>query len=149
MLTTLKRAMLPRKSWITLAKLAPKTLLIFFSLIFVSGVLIRIFISPILWPDVPEIVDPLRIILSSAMVFLILSGIYYLKTSGSPKQWRVFWIVSLGLSIGFPFSVVGDFMLKALFGRYPDVLYPLLYFVGVAIGAVIGNWVGKKGYRGW
>jgi hypothetical protein len=126
-----------------------KTLLIFFSLLFVVAVLIRIFISPILWPDVPEIVDPLRIILSFAMVFFGLSVLYYLKTSGSPKQWRVFWIVSLGLSIGFPFSLVGDFMLKALFGRYPDVLYPLLYFIGVAIGAFIGNWVGKKGYTGW
>jgi hypothetical protein len=126
-----------------------KTLLIFFSLLFVVAVLIRIFISPILWPDVPEIVDPLRIILSYAMVFFGLSVLYYLKTSGSPKQWRVFWIVSLGLSIGFPFSLVGDFMLKALFGRYPDVLYPLLYFIGVAIGAFIGNWVGKKGYTGW
>ena len=126
-----------------------KTLLIFFSLLFVSGVLVRIFISPILWPDVPEIVDPLRIILSFAMVFFGLSVLYYLKTSGSPKQWRVFWIVSLGLSIGFPFSLVGDFMLKALFGRYPDVLYPLLYFVGVTIGAFIGNWVGKKRYTGW
>ena len=146
---TFKRAMLPQKSWSTLAKMAPKTLLIFFSLIFVSGVLIRIFLSPILWPDVPEIVDLLRIILSYAMVFLLLSGLYYLKTSGSPKQWRVFWIVGLGLSIGFPFSLVGDLMVKALFGRSPDILFPLLYFVGVAIGAVIGNWVGKKGYRGW
>ena len=126
-----------------------KTLLIFFSLLFVVAVLIRIFISPILWPDVPEIVDPLRIILSFAMVFFGLSVLYYLKTSGSPKQWRVFWIIGLGLSIGFPFSLVGDFMLKALFGRYPDVLYPLLYFIGVAIGAFIGNWVGKKGYTGW
>ena len=132
-----------------MVKMSPKTLLIFFSLLFVVAVLIRIFISPILWPDVPEIVDPLRIILSFAMVFLMLSVLYYLKTSGSPKQWRVFWIVSLGLSIGFPFSLVGDFMLKALFGRSPDVLYPLLYFIGVAIGAVIGNWVGKKGYTGW
>ena len=129
--------------------MSPKTLLIFFSLLFVSGVLIRIFISPILWPDVPEIVDPLRIILSSAMVFLLLSVLYYLKVHGSPKQIRVFWIVSLGLSIGFPFSVVGDLMFKALFGRSPDILFPLLYFVGVAIGAFIGNWVGKKGYRGW
>ncbi len=51
--------------------MSPKTLIIFFSLLFVAGVLIRIFISPILWPDVPEIVDPLRIILSTAMVFLI------------------------------------------------------------------------------
>jgi hypothetical protein len=132
-----------------LVKMSRKTLLIFFSLLFVVAVLIRIFISPILWPDVPEIVDPLRIILSFAMVFFGLSVLYYLKTSGSPKQWRVFWIVSLGLSIGFPFSLVGDFMLKALFGRYPDVLYPLLYFIGVAIGAFIGNWVGKKGYTGW
>jgi hypothetical protein len=129
--------------------MSPKNILIFFSLILVSGVLIRIFISPILWPDVPEIVDPLRIILSYAMVFLLLSVLYYLKTSGSPKQWRVFWIVGLGLSIGFPFSVVGDLMVKALLGRSPDVLFPLLYFVGVAIGAVIGNWVGKKRYTGW
>ena len=132
-----------------MAKLAPKTLLIFFSLIFVSGVLIRIFISPILWPDVPEIVDLLRIILSSAMVFLILSVIYYLKVHASPKGIRVFWIVSLGLGIGFPFSVVGVLIFKALFGRSPDILFLLLYFTGVAIGAVIGNWVGKKGYRGW
>jgi hypothetical protein len=100
-----------------------KTLLIFFSLLFVVGVLIRIFISPILWPDVPEIVEP--------------------------QQFRVFWIVSLGLGIGFPFSVVGVLMLKALLGRSPDILFPLLYFIGVAIGAVIGNWVGKKRYTGW
>ena len=132
-----------------MVKMSPKNLLILFSLILVSGVLIRIFISPILWPDVPEIVDPLRIILSFVMMFSVLSVIYYLKVHGSPKQIRVFWIVSLGLSIGFPFSVVGDLMFKALFGRSPDILFPLLYFVGVAIGAFIGNWVGKKGYRGW
>ena len=132
-----------------MTKMSPKNLLIYFSLILVSGVLIRIFISPILWPDISEIVDPLRIILSSAMVFLLLSVLYYLKVHGSPKQIRVFWVVSLGLSIGFPFSVVGVPMFKALFGRSPDVLFPLLYFVGVAIGAFIGNWVGKKGYRGW
>ena len=129
--------------------MSPKTLLIFFSLLLVSGVLIRIFISPILWPDVPEIVGPLRIILSSAVVFFGLSVIYYLKVHASPKGIRAFWIVSLGLSIGFPFSVVGDLIFKALFGRSPDILFPLLYFTGVAIGAVIGNWVGKKGYRGW
>lgn len=129
--------------------MSPKTILLFFSIILVSGVLIRIFISPILWPDIPEIVNPLRIILSTTLMFLILGVLYYLKTRGSPKQIRVFWIVSLGLSIGFPFSVVGDLMVKALFGRSPDVLFLLLYFVGFAIGAFIGNWVGKKGYRGW
>ena len=141
--------MLPYKSSSTLVKVSRKTLLIFFSLLFVVGVLIRIFISPILWPDVPEIVEPLRIILSSAMVFLMLSVIYYLKVRGSPKQFRVFWIVSLGLCIGFPFSVVGVLIFKALLGRSPDILFPLLYFIGVAIGAVIGNWVGKKRYTGW
>jgi len=129
--------------------MSPKTLIIFFSLLFVVGVLIRIFISPILWPSVPEIVDPLRIILSTTLMFLILVVLYYLKTHASPKQVRVFWIVSLGLSIGFPFSVVGDLMVKALFGCSPDVLFLLLYFVGFALGAFIGNWVGKKGYRGW
>ena len=129
--------------------MSPKTLIIFFSLLFVVGVLIRIFISPILWPDVPEIVDPLRIILSSAMVFLMLSVIYYLKVHASPKQIRIFWIVSLGLSIGFPFSVVGVLMFRALVGSSPAILFYLLYFVGVAIGAFIGNWVCKKGYTGW
>ncbi len=129
--------------------MSPKTLIIFFSLLFVVGVLIRIFISPILWPDVPEIVDPLRIILSTAMVFLMLSVIYYLKVGASPKHIRIFWIVCLGLSIGFPFAFVGVVMFRALVGNSPDVLFPLLYFVGVAIGAFIGNWVGKKGYTGW
>jgi len=129
--------------------MSPKSLLIFFSLLFVVAVFIRIFISPILWPDVPEIVDPLRILLSSAIVFLILGILYYLKMHASPKQIRIFWIVSLGLSIGFPFSFVGVIMFRALVGNSPDVLFPLLYFVGFAIGAFIGNWVGKKGYRGW
>ncbi len=123
-----------------------KKIIIFFALLFVAGVLIRIFISPILWPDVPEIVDPLRIILSSAMVFLMLSVIYRLKVGASAKQIRIFWIVCLGLSIGFPFSFVGVLMFRALVGISPDVLFSLLYCVGVAIGAFIGNWVGKKGY---
>jgi len=129
--------------------MSPKTLIIFFSLLFVVAVFIRIFISPILWPGVPEIVDPLRILLSSAIVFLILGILYYLKVQASPKQIRIFWIVSLGLSIGFPFSVVGVLMFRALVGSSPAILFPLLYFVGFAIGAFIGNWVGKKGYRGW
>lgn len=129
--------------------MSPKTILIFFSIILVSGVLIRIFISPILWPDIPEIVNPLRIILSTTLMFLILGILYYLKTRASPKQVRAFWIVSLGLTIGFPFSVVGDLMVKALFGSSPNVLFLLLYFIGVAIGAFIGNWVGRKRYRGW
>ena len=129
--------------------MSPKTILIFFSIILVSGVLIRIFISPILWPDIPEIVNPLRIILSTTLMFLILGVLYYLKTRASPKQVRVFWIVSLGLTIGFPFSVVVDLMAKVLFGCSPDFLFLLLYFAGFAIGAFIDNWVGKKGYRGW
>ena len=87
--------------------MSPKTIIIFFSLLFVVGVLIRIFISPILWPGVPEIVAPLRIILSAAMVFLMFRVIYYLKVGASPKQIRIYWIVSLGLGIGFPFSFVG------------------------------------------
>ncbi|HDQ06262.1 MAG TPA: hypothetical protein ENN36_06040 [Candidatus Bathyarchaeota archaeon] len=72
-----------------------------------------------------------------------------MKTRASPKQVRVFWIVSLGLTIGFPFSVVVDLMAKVLFGCSPDFLFLLLYFAGFAIGAFIDNWVGKKGYRGW
>ena len=126
-----------------------KTLIIVFSLLFVIGVLIRIFISPILWPGVPEIVDPLRIILSTAMVFLMFRVIYYLKVGASPKHIRIFWIVCLGFGIGFPFAFVGVLMLRALVGSSPDVLFSLLYFVGVAIGAFIGNWVGKEGYTGW
>jgi len=129
--------------------MSPKTLIIFFSLLFVVGVLIRIFISPILWPDVPEIVDPLRTFLSATVVFLILSVVYYLKVGASPKHIRIFWIFCLGLGIGFPFAFVGVLMFRALVGSSPDALFPLLYSVGVAIGAFIGNWVGKKRYTGW
>ncbi|MCJ7614175.1 hypothetical protein MUO71_05365 [Candidatus Bathyarchaeota archaeon] len=129
--------------------MSPKNIIIFFALIFVGGVLTRIFVSPILWPDVPEIVDPLRIILSSSMVGLMLSVIYYLKVHGSPKQVRLFRIVSLGLSIGFPFAFVGILMFRAIVGSAPDFSFILLYFAGFAIGAFIGNGIDKKGYRCW
>ena len=72
-----------------------------------------------------------------------------MKVGASPKHIRIFWIVSLGVGIGFPFACVGVIMFRALVGSSPDVLFSLLYFVGVAIGAFIGNCVGKKGYTGW
>ncbi len=129
-------------------KLSPRALLIYFSLIFVSGLLIRIFVSPILWPNIPEITDPGSILLWSAVAFLGLGVIYYLKTQGSPKQTRIFWTIAVAIMFAFPFADIGFLIVRALLESSGAALFfPIfvpLYFVGLIIGGAIGKWVGKR-----
>jgi hypothetical protein len=129
-------------------RLSPRALLIYFSLIFVSGLLIRLFVSPVLWPNIPEVVDPGDILLSSAIVFLSLAAIYYLKTSGSARQVRIFWMVAFALMFSFALALAGSFIIKELLGLSGDTLFVLvyapLYLVGLPVGALIGNRVGKR-----
>jgi hypothetical protein len=125
-------------------KFSPRALLIYFALLFVSGLLIRVFISPILWPNISEITDLGDILVSSAMVILMLSVIYYLKTQGSPKQVRIFFTVALGVAIAFPFALVFSLALEVPLGVPRASLFDPFYLVGLVLGLVIGNWVGKR-----
>ncbi|MGQ9552396.1 MAG: hypothetical protein ACUVUE_08225 [Candidatus Bathycorpusculaceae bacterium] len=83
-----------------------KTLALYFLLLFVVGIFIRIFISPLLWPGVAEVVDLSRTVLTFVVVALVLGVIYYIRTQGSLKQVRLFYTVTIGLGLGFPIYAV-------------------------------------------
>jgi hypothetical protein len=129
-------------------KLSPKALLIYFSVISVSGLLIRIFVSPIPCPNVLEITDPGNILLSAALVLLFLGVIYYLKAKGSPRQNRISFAIAVALAFGITFAAIVFVMVRALLGPFGGALFiPLffpLYSVGLIIGGAIGNWLAKR-----
>jgi hypothetical protein len=89
------------------------------------------------------------------VVFLGLAVIYYLKTQGSAKQTRIFWTIAVAIMFSAPFAWISFAMIRALLGSSGATLFDPsasasllllvpLYFVGLIIGGVIGNWVGKK-----
>lgn len=126
-------------------RLSRKTLLILFSLIFVSGLLIRIFISPILWPSIPEVVDPLRIVLSSIAVFSGLSICYYVRVHAGPKGIRLFYTITIGLSLGFGIWLAAYLLYQAVLGqRPPDFLFLLMFVIAYIIALYIGDMIGKR-----
>lgn len=122
-----------------------KNLLILFSLIFISGVFIRIFVSPILWPNIPEVVDPLHIVLSSIAALVVLSLVYYLKVHGTPKTMRLFYTLTIGLALGFAIfaviSTISKFFMEYTFkGSY----FYLVFISSYVIAFIVVNYWSKR-----
>lgn len=122
-----------------------KNLLILFSLIFISGVIIRIFVSPILWPNIPEVVDPLHIAMSSIAVLVVLSLVYYLKVYGTPKTIRLFYTLTIGLALGFGIfaviSTISKFFMKYTFKGF---YFYIVFVSSYGIAFIIVNYWSKR-----
>jgi hypothetical protein len=86
-----------------------------------------------------------RIILYSALAVLGLGAAYYIRVRPSLKVNRVVYIC-LGFGIGwvvwviYALSGAGLFMVN-LIGVYPALVLNFLFYV---VGALIGDWIGKK-----
>jgi len=128
-----------------------KNLLILFSLIFISGVFIRIFISPTLWPNIPEVVDPLHIVLSSIAMLVALSLAYYLTVGGTPKTIRRFYTLAIGMALGFAiFAVIGmisKFFMEYTFeGPYFYLVFISSYVIAFIVAKYLSKLVEKRLY---
>ncbi|MFX1485714.1 MAG: hypothetical protein ACFFBS_01165 [Promethearchaeota archaeon] len=66
-----------------MVKWTPKRLLIYFAVIWITGIFVEVFVLPILWPER----DPLWIISSLVTVSLALGLIYYVKVYTAPKDY--------------------------------------------------------------
>lgn len=120
-----------------------KLLAAYFILIFVSGILLRIFVIPLLWSAASEITTAAIAVLALSGVLLI--GVYYLKTQGSAKQIRIFYALCIGIAFGFPILVVVALVARAITGvpiQGFDVLLILAF--GYAVGFIIGIPASKK-----
>jgi len=131
-------------------RITRKTLALYFLTIFIVGILIRIFISPLLWPGISEIVDLPRTVLTFAVFALVLGVIYYIRTQGLTKQVRLFYTVTIGLGLGFAiFAVVVttfDFFIGyAVQGNSFFLVFGLSYIVAFTIAA----FTSKKIQRRW
>ena len=130
--------------FVSLMKLSSKKLAIYFIIIFVVVVLSRIFVSPWLWPEKTELVDPIITLMTFTVAGLGLGLIYYLKTAGSPKQMRLFFVTCSGLGFGFILSIVSGIILATFIRPVPLLLTFLLYAIMFIAGAYIGDKIGKK-----
>nr|MDO8097750.1 hypothetical protein [Candidatus Njordarchaeota archaeon] len=120
-----------------------RILLVFFSLLFFSGFLVFIIIPLILQSGIVGVTDLVYRLLYFGLASLLLVVVYHLRTGGSPRQLRVFWTVVVALVFAFPFAAVCWVIARALIGPPPTLFIPL-YLVGLALGMLIGYWVGKR-----
>ncbi len=125
-------------------KSSSRKLAIYFIIIFVVAVLSRIFVSPWLWPEKTELVDPILTLITFTAAGVGLGLIYYLKTAGSPKQMRVFFVACSGLGFGFILWTVSGIILATFIRPVPLLLIFLLYAIMFIAGAYIGDKIGKK-----
>ena len=127
-----------------------KNLLILLSLIFISGVFIRIFVSPILWPNIPEVVDPLHIVLSSIAMLVLLSLVYYLNVGGTPKTIRLFYTLTIGLALGFAIfaviSTISVFLEYTFKGPYFYLVFISSYVIAFIVAKYLSKLVEKMLY---
>ena len=127
-----------------------KNLLILLSLIFISGVFIRIFVSPTLWPNIPEVVDPLHIVLSSIAMLVLLSLVYYLKVHGTPKTIRLFYTLTIGLALGFAIfaviSTISVFLEYTFKGPYFYLVFISSYVIAFIVAKYLSKLVEKMLY---
>lgn len=127
-----------------------KNLLILFSLIFISGVFIRIFVSPTLWPNIPEVVDPLHIVLSSIAVLVSLSLVYYLNVGGTPKTIRLFYTLTIGMALGFAIfaviSTISMFLEYTFKGPYFYLVFISSYVIAFMVAKYLSKLVEKMLY---
>lgn len=131
-----------------------KNLLILFSLIFISGVFIRIFVSPTLWPNIPEVVDPRHIVLSSIAVLVVLSlvylmnysvGISHLKVYGTPKTIRLFYTLTIGLALGFAiFAVIATISKFFMEYTFKGSYFYLVFISSYVIAFIVVNYWSKR-----
>lgn len=120
-----------------------KNLLILFSLIFISGVFIRIFISPTLWPNIPEVVDPLHIVLSSIAMLVSLSLAYYLTVGGTPKTIRRFYTLAIGMALGFAIFAVISTISMFLEYTFEGPYFYLVFISSYVIAFIVAKYLSK------
>jgi len=71
-----------------------------------------------------------------------LSLIYYLKVYGGLRARRLFYIFVGGAALGFAFTAAISTISKLIFEFVPNFFY--IYIPSVALGAFIGDIIGKK-----
>ena len=89
-----------------------KLLVLYFILIFAVGIILRLFVLPLVWPSASEITDSALVILTLFGVMLIV--MYYLKTQGSQKQIRTLFVLSVGLPVGFAIYAVISIIVRTV-----------------------------------
>ena len=115
----------------------------YFALIFVIGIILRLFVMPLFWPAAGEITD--RSIAIFAIITIMLSVVYYLKTQGSPKQIRTLFALGIALPIGFVLFIATAIVIRAITGNPVQGFDTLLILAfGYALGCIIGIPVSKK-----
>lgn len=122
-----------------------KLLAVYFIIIFAVGILLRFFVTPLLWPaGVGEVTD--MAIAISALFGAMLVIVYYLRTQGSAKQMRILYALGIALPIGFIFLVVITLAARAITGNPVQDVFDILLILafGYTVGFIIGIPASKK-----
>jgi hypothetical protein len=123
--------------------IAHKWLATYLALVFIVGIILRLFVMPLFWPAAGEITD--RAIAMFTMFTIMLVALYYLKTQGSPKQIRTIFALGIALPVGFALFVVAAIVIKAVTGNSVQGFDALLIFTfGYTVGFIIGIPTSKK-----
>jgi len=140
------RGWLPKESSVRSIKRTstPKVLAVYFFLIFAAGIILRIFVTPLLLPDLAKITD--FSLASFILLAALLIVVYYLKTQGSPKQIRLFYAFAIGVGLGFPIFAVVTLISNAVTGhamRGTSLLlnyvfsYTVAFIVGIPVSKIL------------
>jgi membrane protease YdiL (CAAX protease family) len=122
----------------------PRLLSVYFILIFVTGVLLRLFVLPSLWPAAIEITDSAIALLVLFSVMLIV--VYYLKTQGSKKQLRTIFALGIALPVGFLIYAVVSIVIRTLTETISQGWseFIIILAIGYTIGFIIAVPASKK-----
>ncbi len=115
-----------------------KGIAIYFSLLFIIGVLIPAFVTPLFLPSslIPTVNESILMLL---FVGTMLALVYYIRTRATPRQVRLFFFVGIGGGLGFPVWAGAMLLSKALTGNYFEGFdVQLAYVLSFAVAFVIG-----------
>ena len=115
-----------------------KGLAVYFSLLFIIGVLIPAFVTPLFLPSslIPAVNESILMLLFAGTMLAL---VYYIRTRATPRQVRLFFFVSIGGGLGFPIWVGAMLLSKALIGNYFEGFnVQLAYVLSFAVAFVIG-----------
>lgn len=119
-------------------------LLFFFSFLFVSGFLVLIIVPAFFQSSISGMADLVNRLLYFALISLLLVASFWLRSGGSRRQRRVFWTILSALIVAFPFAAVGVVVARAILGLSGASSFIPLYFVGLAVGVIIGYWLSGR-----
>jgi hypothetical protein len=126
-------------------KMSRKALIVFFLFLFFMGFLLLVFVTPVLMRNTPlGLGDPAVQLVSYSLSLIGFFLFYYVVSYGSPRQVKILWTIVGGIALAWLFATVSSIALRVAFGTPVAELYVQLFFLGLAIGVPIANWLARR-----